>query len=211
EEERRRIRHDLHDELGPSLASQTFQLDAVLERLEDDPGQAKRLLVALKEQNKQLVADIRRLVYELRPPALDELGVVGALSIQTAHLERSGQMVIGLEIRPDPLPHLPAAVEVAAYRIAREAIINTVRHARAQECMATLEATDTELIVTVRDDGAGMDPSARPGVGLTSMRERTEELGGTFQVVSRDPQGTKVRAELPLVNGSVPSLETAHE
>lgn len=206
EEERRRIRHDLHDELGPSLASQTFQLDAILERIEDDPGRAKPLLMALKEQNKQLVADIRRLVYELRPPALDELGVAGALSIQTSQLERSEEMAIGLEIRPDPLPDLPAAVEVAAYRIAREAIINTVRHARARECIATLEATDTELIVTVRDDGVGMDPSARPGVGLTSMRERTEELGGAFQVVSGDGRGTRVRAQLPLMNGSSSSL-----
>lgn len=205
EEERRRIRHDLHDELGPSLASQTFQLDAILERIEDDPERAKPLLEALKEQNKQLVADIRRLVYELRPPALDELGVAGALSIQASQFERAGQLAIELETRPDPLPELPAAVEVAAYRIAREAIINSVRHSDARECKATLEATDSELIVTISDDGVGMDRDHRPGVGLTSMRERTEELGGSFQINPMDPQGTRIRAALPLINGSGPA------
>lgn len=205
EEERRRIRHDLHDELGPSLASQTFQLDAILERIEDDPGRAKPMLQALKEQNKQLVADIRRLVYELRPPALDELGVAGALSIQASQFERAGQLAIELETRPDPLPELPAAVEVAAYRIAREAIINSVRHSDARECRATLEATDSELIVTISDDGVGIDRDHRPGVGLTSMRERTEELGGSFQIYPMDPQGTRIRAALPLINGSGPA------
>lgn len=211
EEERRRIRHDLHDELGPSLASQTFQLDAILERIEDSPEQAKPLLFALKEQNKQLVADIRRLVYELRPPALDELGVAGALSIQTSQFERAGQLAVELETRPDPLPELPAAVEVAAYRIAREAISNTVRHAGARLCKTTLEATDTELIVTVNDDGVGIDPTKRPGVGLTSMRERTEELGGSFDIVSNEGRGTRVRATIPLVNGSAsPETVTSH-
>ncbi len=205
EEERRRIRHDLHDELGPSLASQTFQLDAILERIENDPGRAKPMLQALKEQNKQLVADIRRLVYELRPPALDELGVAGALSIQASQFERAGHLAIELETRPEPLPELPAAVEVAAYRIAREAIINSVRHAEARECKAILEATDSELIVTVSDDGVGIDRDRRPGVGLTSMRERTEELGGTFQVKRIDPRGTRIRAALPLINGSDPA------
>lgn len=205
EEERRRIRHDLHDELGPSLASQTFQLDAILERIEDDPERAKPLLENLKEQNKQLVADIRRLVYELRPPALDELGVAEALTIQASQFERSGRLAIEVVTRPDPLPELPAAVEVAAYRIAREAIINSVRHAEAGECKTILEATDSELIVTVSDDGVGIGRDLQPGVGLTSMRERTEELGGTFQIRRVDPQGTRIRAALPLINGSDPA------
>jgi len=205
EEERRGGHHDIHRGLPQSLASQTFQLDAILERIEADPERARPLLEALKEQNKQLVADIRRLVYELRPPALDELGVVGALAIQMSQFERSGQLAIELETRPDPLPELPDAVEVAAYRIAREAIINAVRHANARECKTTLEATSSELIVTVRDDGVGVDRERRPGVGLTSMRERTEELGGTFYIKRMDPGGTKVQATLPLVNESGPT------
>lgn len=202
EEERRRIRHDLHDELGPSLAGQTFQLDAILDRVEDDPVRARELLTALKERNQQLVADIRRLVYELRPPALDDLGVAGALAVQIAQIDGSGSMAISLNTTPDPLPDLPAAVELAAYRIAREAITNTIRHAEARECTATLEATGTQLIVTVDDDGIGIDETRPHGVGLTSMRERTEELGGTFQLLSPESGGTVVRATLPVVNGS---------
>lgn len=202
EEERRRIRHDLHDELGPSLASQTFQLDAILERLADDPAKARQLLMSLKDQNRRLVADIRRLVYELRPPALDELGIAGAIAAHTSQLERSGDVSIQLDTKPDPLPSLPAAVEVAAYRIAREAIINTVRHSAARTCTTTLEATDAEFVVTVQDDGVGIAAHRTPGVGLTSMRERTEELGGRFQVARAEPSGTFVRATIPLADGA---------
>lgn len=118
EEERRRLRRDLHDELGPSLASQTFRLDAILDLLAHDPATAADLVVSLKDQNKELVADIRRLVYELRPPALDELGLVGALAAHAGQLARSGGLVVEVVTDPDPLGDLPAAVEVAAYRVA---------------------------------------------------------------------------------------------
>ncbi|MEN8238217.1 MAG: histidine kinase [Actinomycetota bacterium] len=202
EEERRRIRRDLHDRLGPSLASQMFQLEAVLDHLEDDPSGAAALVAALKEQNKQLVADIRRLVYELRPPALDELGVAGALSAHVSQFERSTPLTIEINSVPDPLPALPAAVEVAAYRIAREAISNTLRHAGASRCTATLEVTDSTLTIAVCDDGLKMGGTVRPGVGMTSMRERTEELGGILTIATGDPTGTTVFATLPLINRS---------
>ena len=211
EEERRRIRRDLHDGLGPSLASQTFQLDEVLERLGDDQAAAD-LVIALKEQNRHLVGDIRRLIYELRPPALDQLGVAGALAAHAAQLAPSGSPAIEVKTSPDPLPALPAAVEVAAYRIAREAITNTVRHARATSCSATLEAHAEKLTITVRDDGRGLAATARSGVGLIAMRERTEELGGTLKTVSSDTGGTEVVATIPLVNGYQPQDETlGHE
>jgi signal transduction histidine kinase len=202
EEERRRIRRDLHDGLGPSLASQTFQLDEVLDRLHDDPAGAGDLVMAMKEQNRQLVAEIRRLVYELRPPALDELGVAGALDAHVSQLERSASFSIEVRTVPDPLPALPAAIEVAVYRIVREAITNTVRHAAATRCIASIEASDTDLIIDVRDDGAGLTEGTPAGVGLTSMRERTEELGGTFSIAPGEPRGTRVLATLPLANGS---------
>lgn len=198
EEERRRIRHDLHDEVGPTLASQTLQFDTILEQLREGPQRAVELVVALKEQNKELVADIRRLVYELRPPALDELGVVGALTAQATQFERSSPIAISVSSSPDPLPELPAALEVAAYRIAREAVSNAVRHAGAGECGVTLSATGHDLVVTVRDDGCGIDGHAPAGIGLTSMRERAEELGGTFVVRASPSAGTTVRVTLPL-------------
>lgn len=197
EEERRRIRRDLHDGLGPSLASQTFRLDAVLERLHHDPAAAADLVMALKCQNQELVGDIRRLVYELRPPALDQLGLAGALAAHAGQLDRTGQLTITVETTPDPLPSLPAAVEVAAYRIGHEAITNVVRHAGATRCTASLSATATALTVEVRDDGTGRRALTRPGVGLTSMRERTGELGGTLDVADVRPTGTRVLATLP--------------
>ena len=202
EEERRRIRRDLHDGLGPSLASQTFRLDAVLEQLQDDPGEAADLITAVKQHNQQLVADIRRLVYELRPPALDELGLAGALRAYAGQLARNGPLTINLEADPDPLPSLPAAVEVAAYRIAREAVTNVVRHAQATRSTVTLQVTGARMVVQIIDDGGGLQRSATPGVGLTSMRERAEELGGGFEVAPVRPAGTRVSATLPVTDAS---------
>jgi signal transduction histidine kinase len=203
EEERRRIRRDLHDGLGPTLASQTFRFDAVLARLRDDPAAAAEQLAALKQQNQQLVADVRRLVYELRPPAIDELGLAGALAAHVGQLDRTALPVVVVETVPDPLPGLPAAVEVAAYRITREAITNVVRHANATRCTTWLRINGSTLSIEVADDGVGLRAAPRPGVGLASMRERAEELGGVFEVGPAHPAGTLVRATLPVAgNGA---------
>jgi signal transduction histidine kinase/RimJ/RimL family protein N-acetyltransferase len=200
EEERRRIRRDLHDELGPSLASQTFALDAALELLETDPQAAVPLLTSLKSQNQTLIADIRRLVYALRPPSLDELGLLAALKVHISQIAPEGN---GLQVKvtavPDPLPPLPAAVEVATYRIALEAITNVVRHAQAHQANVWLAIAQASLSITIADDGIGLPPALRPGVGLASMRERAEELGGTFYLESAAGSGTLVTAILPLL------------
>lgn len=196
EEERRRIRRDLHDELGPSLASQTFSLDAAIDLLKTDPQAAVALLKSLKTQNQGLVGDIRRLVYELRPPALDDLGLMGALQ---AHLSQIDEPPMTLTAVPDPLPPLPAAVEVAAYRIVLEATNNVVRHAQAQACTIQIEADDTRLTLTISDDGVGLPAVRQNGVGLTSMRERAEELGGTLLLGSLAEGGVRITAVLPIV------------
>ncbi|MFN2181587.1 MAG: GAF domain-containing sensor histidine kinase [Candidatus Promineifilaceae bacterium] len=201
EEERRRIRRDLHDELGPTLASQTFALDTALELLETDPNAAARLLQTLKSQNQETVADIRRLVHELRPPALDELGLAGALRAQVGRLSSHNALQINIISEPDPLPPLPAAVEAAAYRIALEAVNNVVKHARAENCTVSLrieEQVPNQLIIEILDDGDGLPSDYYPGVGLHSMRERAEELGGTFETGSGETGGTRVTAVLPL-------------
>lgn len=201
EEERRRIRRDLHDGLGPSVATQTLQLDEVLELLQDDSTGAVDLVMLIREENQQLVADIRRLVHELRPPTLDELGLAGALDAYVARLKRPGLLSIELLTVPDPLPALPAAVEAAVYRIVREALTNAVRHADATRCVATLEVSANTLLVSVRDNGIGVGRGVHTGVGLISMRERSEELGGSFEVVSPDAGGTEIVATVPLMNG----------
>lgn len=195
EEERRRLRRDLHDGLGPQLASLTLQLDAAGNLLASNPAQAARLLQEVKTQTQTAIADVRRLVYDLRPPALDQLGLVGALQQQAASVA-SAALDVHVAAPPD-LPALPAAVEVAAYRIAAEALTNVVRHSRARRCDVWL-CLDDALYVAVDDDGAGLPGDLRAGVGLTSMRERAEELGGALRVERRPESGTRVIARLPL-------------
>ncbi len=196
EEERRRLRRDLHDGLGPELASLMLKLDATRNLLAKDPETADQLLGELKEQVRSSVADIRRLVYNLRPPALDELGLLSALRERAAAFP-SGQ---GPHVRvegPDQLPPLPAAVEVAAYRIAQEAVNNAAQHGEAQQCWVRLKVDDG-LTLEIIDDGSGLPDDLRVGVGITSMRERTSELGGRITIETLPEGGTRVHAWMPI-------------
>lgn len=199
EEERRRLRRDLHDGLGPQLASLTLRLETAGNRLAHDRD-AQALLAELAAQAAATVADIRRLVYALRPPTLDELGLVNALREAAAQYPPSGLGVVSILIEaPEDLPPLPAAVEVAAYRIAQEAMTNVVRHAGARQCVVRLGVNRTEgwLCLEIRDDGRGLPIMARQGVGLNSMRERAEELGGDWTIESAPQGGTRIEARLP--------------
>src|SRR3712207_4649906 len=149
-----------------------------------DPDAAEELLLELKADAQDAVADIRRLVYGLRPPALDDLGLLGALRESAAQYSAKG-LSVSVEA-PERLPPLSAAVEVACYRIAQEALTNVARHAEASTCTVSLAIDDTSVLrLEVRDNGRGIpDPqensSLRTGVGLTSMRERAGELGGSL-------------------------------
>jgi signal transduction histidine kinase len=194
EEERRRLRRDLHDGLGPQLASQTLLIDTVFRLLPNDIDGAINLLQRLKSQSQDAIADIRRLVYALRPPALDDLGLVGALREHAMQYLQSG---IQITVVAQELPPLPAAVEVAVYRIVQEALTNVIRHAQAHLCIIEI-ALGTELLVTIIDDGCGLPADRRMGVGLTSMQERAAELGGRLVIEPRFGGGTQVRAWLPL-------------
>ena len=140
------------------------------------------------------------MIYQLRPPALDDLGLVAALREQTVRVG-SGDLRVLIRA-PEPLPPLPAAIEVAAYRIVMEAFTNVLRHAQARTCHITLvlEGTGEEAALTaeVQDDGCGIAPGRQAGVGLQSMRERAVELGGTCMVEALPNSGTRVRARLPL-------------
>ncbi|HEV3480034.1 MAG TPA: sensor histidine kinase [Gaiellaceae bacterium] len=194
EEERRRLRRDLHDGLGPALAGVAMKLDAAARTVERDPERGDGILAELREQTQSVIADIRRLVYALRPPALDELGLVGALREHVKRLD--GGLRLDLQM-PEQLPPLPAAVEVAAYRIAIEALTNVMGHARARACSITLAANDA-LELEIADDGRGLPDTRRAGVGIGSMRERAAELGGMCTIEPRPQGGTTVRARLPL-------------
>jgi signal transduction histidine kinase len=206
EEERRRLRRDLHDGLGPSLAAQLLKIGSARALLADRPEMTDQLLAEMETDIESTLAEVRRIVYDLRPPALDQLGLAGALRAHAAACE-SGEMgdtdpslTVQVEI-PGALPPLPAAVEVAAYHIAREALTNVVRHAQAQQCMLRLAVDDGEngrLRLSIQDDGLGFADAMRAGVGLTSMRERATELGGTCAIEAEPGAGTRVTAVLPL-------------
>jgi signal transduction histidine kinase len=209
EEERRRLRRDLHDGLGPILASQGLKMAAVSQLLQGDPAKAQRLLDELTAQNEATVADIRRLVYELRPATLDDLGLVGAVRDYASGLKGGAQdsprLKIGVQAPTAGLPTLPAAIEVAAYRIATEGLTNISRHAQAHhaEVSFVLNAANhtRKLHLEIVDDGIGLSENQRAGVGLISMRERAEEVGGNLLIESPPGKGTRVVADLPLVDG----------
>jgi signal transduction histidine kinase len=190
EEERRRLRRDLHDGLGPTLAGVVLGLHRTRQRLVTEPEVAQAQLDDLTRKVQDAVADVRRLVYGLRPPAVDDLGLVGAIQEQA-------QAMGGVEVHGVVDGELPAAVEVAAYRIALEAMTNSLRHGGGQWCRVALELNGA-LHVVVEDDGIGLPEQFRAGVGLTSMRERASELGGTCSITRRIPSGTTVRAVLPV-------------
>jgi two-component system, NarL family, sensor kinase len=197
EEERRRLRRDLHDGLGPILTAVTLKADAARSTLHAAPGQARELLAELRGDANQAIGDLRRVIYDLRPAALDELGLLGALGQQVDRFTRQG-LSVSLHV-PPTLPVLPAAVEVAAYRIITEALTNIARHAHAQHASIVV-AIDGELCLEVHDDGATGTTNGdgwRPGVGLMSMTERVAEVGGTLKA-GPSPTGGRVSARLPL-------------
>lgn len=196
EEERRRLRRDLHDGLGPALAGIGMRAEAAQVLLHEDGPAAARLLGELQAESSHAVAEIRRLVDGLRPPAIDDVGLVGALRLAAERLRAPGSPEITVDA-DGPLPPLPAAVEVAAYRIATEALTNAVRHAAATSVRLRLDAS-SDLVVVVEDDGHGIEAGFEPGVGLATMHERAAELGGTCDVRPNPGGGTRVVATLPL-------------
>jgi signal transduction histidine kinase len=198
EEERRRLRRDLHDGLGPTLASIAQRIEVAALLVSSDPARSTALLHDLEGQVRATIGDIRRLVYELRPPILDQHGLVGAIRAETARWREGG---LGVRVDAAPLPPvLPAAVEVAAYRIVQEAVTNVVRHAQAQRCTIGLHMPPDSswLEVEIADDGRGLPTQYQAGVGLTAMRERVEELGGAWRIEPNAVRGTRVSARLPL-------------
>ena len=197
EEERRRLRRDLHDGLGAQLAGLNVQAGALRRLIPRDPDAADKLVVELRDELRSAIAEIRRLVYDLRPPALDDMGLVEALRrLAERYGSEDGQLSVLVEA-PEDLPDLPAAVEVAVYRITQEALTNVARHARARSCVVRL-AVNEELELEIVDDGVGIPAERSAGVGLSSMRERASELGGSCVVERASDGGTRVLVRLPL-------------
>lgn len=198
EEERKRLRRDLHDGLGPALAGLTLRVDTLRNRL---GGAADADLLDLRAGIQSTVLDVRRIVEGLRPPSLDELGLAEALAQVASRLDGDGGPEIRLGV---DVGELPAAVEVAAYRIAQEALTNAVRHAEARNVALTMCAEGGDVVLRVCDDGCGVVRHRDDGVGLSSMRARAQEIGGELGVRAVPGKGTTVTARLPLPGG-VPS------
>ncbi len=221
EEERRRLRRNLHDDLAPRLAALALTASAAETLLSTDPSVTRSILVELQTVIRSTVTDIRRLVHDLRPPALDELGLIGAIQERINDLSRplkpsssleadneTAEPIVASRLQfrlyaPVSLPSLPAAVEVAAFRIVTEAIVNVVRHAGATLCEVSIRM-NKGLEIEILDNGQGLsekrERSMSGGIGLHSMRERAEELGG-YCLIEPSPDiqgGTKVLALLPI-------------
>lgn len=191
EEERARLRRDLHDELGPTLAGLVMQLGGLSELLQESPTVAAVRVPVLEEAARSALADVRRVSRALRPPALDELGLEGAL------LDHAARLGLSTSRPAQALPQIPAAVEVAAYRIGAEALTNVARHARTTRAELEVDVAAGELALVVRDDGVGWTGRGM-GVGVLGMRERAEELGGQLDIRTAPGRGTVVRARLPV-------------
>ena len=213
EEERKRLRRELHDGLGPSLAALGMEVDSLRNRV---PGlraeQTDSELLALRHGIQRTVLEVRRVVEGLRPPALDELGLSGAVEQLARRLTTPGATAGGDGVQPtvqatvqlNGLPELPAATEVAAFRITQEALTNAFRHAQASRVCASITVEDDDLVVRVRDDGHGRVESREDGVGLSAMRERAEELGGSFEIHDGPTVGTTIDARIPLHTAKFP-------
>jgi signal transduction histidine kinase len=213
EEERRQIRNNLHDDLAPRLAALALNAATAQKYVAKEPAAAIEMLADLRQVIRSTVEEIRTLVHDLRPPTLDELGLVGAIQIRIDELNKPALTFAGerradsLLIRlhtPSPLPALPAAVEVAVYRIVTESLANVVKHAQATSCMVRLDISpNKELLIEITDNGSGIHtrPQASDGtggIGLGSIRERAAELGGQCAIERTEHGGTRVSAILPL-------------
>lgn len=196
ETERRRLRRDLHDGVGPVLAGLTLQVDALRGYLDQDQHEGASLAQSMKSELRRAIAALRHALEGLRPEDLDQLGLAGVLAEHARSLAATGILRVEVDC-PDDL-RVAAASEVAAYRIVTEAMTNAVRHAEATSLRVAVSAEGDRLRLRIEDDGRGVPDGHDEGVGLVSMRERAEELGGTCLVRPGPDGGTVVSAELPL-------------
>lgn len=195
EEERRRLRRDLHDGLGASLASISLKMDTLVYKNDVDLV-VKNRLIELQEDLRSAIAGIRQLVYNLRPPALDELGLIFALDELCRQYDGSS-IKVSLEASKIDFP-LHAAIEVAAYRIIQEAVTNAGKHSKGSTCKVTLGIEDSNVMIRIIDDGVGLLDNRKNGIGLHSMRERAVEVDGQFLIKNGHDKGLTIEVRLPM-------------
>jgi len=194
--ERERLRRDLHDGMGPSLSGISLGLQAAESLLDTDRATSGQILARTRSEVDQAVTDIRRIIDDLRPDALDQAGLVGALRAYSRLVSARGPLTIEVNAQDtdDPL-RMDPAIEAVAYRITQEAITNAIRHSGASRCDVNLSFGDA-VGIEVRDNGRGFAPGRADGVGLASIRRRAESCGGTLDI-STSAAGTCVAVRLP--------------
>jgi signal transduction histidine kinase len=198
-EERNRLARELHDAMTQNLFSLSLTAEAAGGLVRTDPGRAEAEIDHVRRLARETQAELRSLIFELRPPRLEADGLVATVGKDLEVLGRAHGLKADLRVHG--APKLASTAEVELYRIVQEALNNAVRHARAESVAVDVDATDGTVTITVRDDGVGFDPAARAirerRLGLTSMRERAESLGGTLTIESAPRSGTTVRVEVP--------------
>ncbi|KAA1425095.1 two-component sensor histidine kinase [Mumia zhuanghuii] len=202
-QERKVIRRELHDGLGPWLAGLRLGIQGVRNALRTDPDLAESLLVSLSSELDQRIEDVRVLSHSLLPPAIEQLGLGPALQEMAARWQQNGMDVT---LRCGSLPRLEMPVASAAYAIASEAVTNAAKHSGADACTIVVSADEGTLRVVCTDDGRGIARHAREGVGLRAMMERASELGGQVVMSGYGARGTRVEATLPLVSRTADPL-----
>jgi two-component system sensor histidine kinase UhpB len=202
EEERRRIARDLHDHAGQMMTALIIQLAQLADQAEATGNPLVESLRQLRGLAQQALDDLRKLVHELRPAILDDLGLTAAIRWYVETYVRPAGLETEVEVQGLG-ERLPAEVETVAFRIVQEALTNVLRHARARHVQVRLLRRDGTLFALVRDDGVGFDPEevSRRTFGIAGMRERAELVGGGVQVLSAPGAGTTVLARLPLDQG----------
>jgi two-component system NarL family sensor kinase len=197
ESERKRLRRDLHDGLGPVLAALVLQIEATRAFVSSNAATADVKLAELHRDARAAVDDVRRMVYALDPVALDGHSLLSALRLHAARFEQASGGRLRVRVKtPAHLPPLPRETELAIRQIAGEALTNVVRHARASECVVHVDVGD-DVHITIVDNGVGLPERPRVGLGLPSIQERVRELDGECRIVRLPRRGTQVHARLP--------------
>ena len=215
--ERQRLANEIHDTLAQGFNSIAINLDTVVHKMPPDSGPLRRLLDLSRSTARQSLAEARRLVWALRPEALDRHSLPEAIQLLTEHWSQESGVAAGAVLTGPPR-QLPPEVEAALLRTAQETLSNARKHARASRVMLTLTYMQEMVMLDARDDGVGFDPEkvagevrdqSSGGFGLKAMRERIEHLGGTVHVESTPGEGTSLAVELPAEDGrDAPDKET---
>jgi two-component system, NarL family, sensor histidine kinase UhpB len=195
EAERLRIAQELHDQVGQELTAVLLVLSRLQNRVADP---LRRDVVEVQEEVRASLEDVRRIAVELRPEALDDLGLASALAVLGQRFAERSALEVVENIAPD-LPKLSADTELVVYRVAQEALTNVARHSGSQHAEVNLGTQDGRLVLTVSDQGRGLVPDHVPGAGMRGMRERAALIGATLKVSGgQDPNGCQVRLDVPL-------------